>query len=377
MANNRKASRLVRQLGSQDSAKRIQAAGALLELGAGSAPVLIEALQSRDRNLPPLAAQILIRMGPTATPALTESLRGDHPRLRGLAADVLAQTKDPRAVPVLLEALHSEYYTVRAKAARALGIIASPDTLQPLVDTLNDPEPEVRTAALLAVGRFREPKTFDRMADLLLEDPEIKVRQSAAEALGDTRHPQAVPYLILALRDSFWWYEREEAADVLLNAIKTIGEPAVEPLIAALKDPEGTVRRFAAIVLGDIGDVRAVGPLGVAIYDLHFEVGHAASESLARFGDAGLKILTEALHHPEAWLRQHAISGLVLGGDTRIIPVLLDMLEDPDRDVVKLVIKSLGESGDERALPALQKIAADRSDRELFKLARQAIENMQ
>ena len=86
-----------------------------------------------------------------------------------------------------------------------------------------------------------------------------------------------------------------------------------------------------------------------------------------------MKVLAEALGHPEAWLRQHAISGLAHSGDRRILPALLDMLDDSEREVVKLVIGCLGEMGDGRALPRLKKIAADRADRELSSLARGAI----
>jgi len=176
------------------------------------------------------------------------------------------------------------------------------------------------------------------------------------------------------LSDPFWWYEREQEADVLLKAIESIGTMAVDTLLEALHDSEGTVRRFAATLLGRIGESHAIEPLSMALYDTHFEVGQAAAESLARFGPIGLKKLAEALQHPEAWLRQHAIAGLTLSGDKRIVPVILDMLNDPEREVQKQAIQSLGKLKDERALPALQAIAIDRRDREMSTLARQAID---
>jgi HEAT repeat protein len=182
--------------------------------------------------------------------------------------------------------------------------------------------------------------------------------------------------LVLALRDPFWWYEREQEADVLLKAIEGMGEMAVDTLLEALADSEMTVRRFAATLLGRIGDPRAIKPLGMTLYDTHFEVGQAAAESLAGFGPVGLKVLAEALHHPEMWLRQHAIAGLTLSGDKRIVPAILEMLNDPEREVQKQAILSLGELKDPRALPALQAIAIDRRDKEMYKLARQAIENI-
>ena len=368
------ARKLVKLLG--DATKRDHAAADLLKLGAEAAPALIEALQTRDPDLLSLYQQVLVRMGVDATPALTHSLANDHPIIRGRVAEVLGQTKDPKSVPALLQALRGEFYTVRSRAALALGAIGTDEAVQPLIELLHDKEAEVRIAAVTALGSFNRPDTFDNMADLLLEDSEIAVRVAAAKALGSTKHPQAIPYLMLALRDPFWWYEREHAADELLKTLEALGTMMVDPLLEALNDNEGTVRKYAAILLGRIGDPRAIEPLGMALYDMHFEVGQAAAESLAGFGPVGLKRLAEALHHPETWLRQHAIFGLTLSGDKRIVPAILEMLNDPEREVQKQAIQSLGQLGDPRALPALQTIALNRADREMYALAKAAIEKL-
>jgi HEAT repeat protein len=57
--------------------------------------------------------------------------------------------------------------------------------------------------------------------------------------------------------------------------------------------------------------------------------------------------------------------------------VLLEMLNDPEREVKRQVISSLGELKDRRALPALQEIASNRADRELHTLAKEAINLIQ
>jgi len=366
--------KLVKQL--KDASKRDQAATNLVKLGADAAPALIEALQTRDQDLLSLYQQILTRIGSAATPALTHSLLNDHPLIRGQVAEVLAKTKDPKAAPALLKTLRGEFYTVRARAALALGAIGEKKAVPLLLEQLHDEEAEARSGAVRALGMFNLPDSFDNMADLLLEDPQINVRQAAARALGETRHSQALSYLMIALRDPFWWYEREQAAEVLLDAIAGMGRMAVDTLLEALKDNEGTIRRFAARLLGRIKDPRAIDALGMALYDTHFEVGAAAAESLAGFGGAGLKVLAEALHHPETWLRQHAIAGLTLSGDKRIVPAILEMLNDPEREVQKQAIQSLGKLKDGRALPVLQAIAIDRRDQEMYKLARRAIETL-
>ncbi|HLO33680.1 MAG TPA: HEAT repeat domain-containing protein [Anaerolineales bacterium] len=365
--------RLIAQLG--DVTKRDRAAQDLVRMGKEAVPALIEALQTKDANLLLLYQQILARI-PSATPALIRALRTAHPIIRARVSEIFAINRDRSAAPALLEALQGEYFTVRSRSAIALGKMAEPKALQPLLQALKDREDEVRSAACLALGFYQDPSTFDDITNVLLDDPKIEVRQAAAKALGNTQHPAALPYLMEALHDSFWWYEREYAASDLLSAIEKMGSAAVDPLIETLGDKEGTVRKFAAILLGKLGDPRAMEALGMALYDMHHEVGKVSAEALAHFGAPAVDVLMEALSHPEMWIRIHAIEALSSIRDARVAPILLQMLNDPEREVKKSAIQSLGKLKDQRALPALQEIVSNRGDRELHSLAKQAMENL-
>jgi HEAT repeat protein len=367
------AKKLIGQLA--DATKRERAAQDLIRLGAAAVPSLIEALQTKDENLLPRYQQILARI-PPATSSLIKILSEAHPILRGRVAEIFGISKDRTAVPPLLDALRGEFYTVRSRAALALGQIGDRQAIRPLLSALKDTEGEVRGAACLALGLFRDPATFDEITNVLLDDPIIEVRQAAARALGNTQHPAALPYLMEALHDSFWWYEREYAAGDLLAAIEKMGDAAVEPLIEALAEKEGTVRKFAAILLGKLGNPRAIEPLGMTLYDMHHEVGKASAESLARFGASAADVLIEALKHPEMWIRIHSVIALSKIKDARVAPLLLQMLNDPEREVKKQVIQSLGELKDRSVIPALQEIASHRADRELHTLAKEVIARM-
>ena len=365
------AKRWVSQL--SDPNKRERAAAELIRLGAEAAPTLIEALPARDTNLPPFIAPVLVRIGSPAIPALTKALCETHPLVRVQIADILGQIKDRAVLPALLEALRGEYYTVRAHSATALGNIGDVQAIQALSAALKDSESQVRIAAVEALGNFRDPNTFDEIANLLLDDPIIEVRQAAARALGKTKHPAALGYLMEALHDSFWWYERETAASDLLEAIEAIGAPAVNPLIEALNDPEATIRRFAAILLGKLGDARAIEPLGMSLYDLHHEVGKTAAEALTHFGGASFEVLAEALRHPETGIREQAVIALGKIQDARVPSVLIKMLKDPERSVQKQTIQALAHMRNEHVTLVLRELAANRTDRELSALAKQAL----
>jgi HEAT repeat protein len=364
---------LVAQLA--DETKRDRAAQGLIQLDSDALPALLEALQTKDLDLLPIYQHILARI-PSASPMLTNVLAIAHPIMRARVADVLGVRRDKSTLLALLDALKGEYYTVRARAAIALGRIGDTKAIDPLLNALKDPEDDVRIAACLGLGFFKDPSTFDDITNILLDDPKIEVRQAAAKALGNTKHPDALPYLMEALRDSYWWYEREAAAGDLLNAIANMGEMAVEPLIEALKDKEGAVRKFAAGLLGRTKDPRAIEPLGMALYDLHHDVGEMSAEALVNFGTSSFEILVEALDHPEMWIRIHTVDVLPRVSEPRVGLVLLEMLKDPEREVKKHVIEAMGELKDPRTLPALQEIASDRSDRELHALAKDVIENI-
>lgn len=367
------AKKLIPQLA--DSSKRDRAARDLIQLGADAVPPLLDALQTQDLNLLPIYQHLLARI-PSASPALTKALQTAHPLVRGRVAEIFAINKDKNAVPVLLDALQGEFFTVRARAALALGAIGDASVIPALFPLLKDAEEEVRIAACGAIGKFRDPSTFDEITEVLLTDPKIEVRKTAAAALGETRHPAAIPFLMEALRDPFWWYEKDQEVLILLDAIEKMGQPVLDELIQALGDPERNVRKFAAMILGNLRDESAIEELGMAVYDLHHEVSQAAAEALAKFGEPAIGVLREALTHPEAAVREHAVIGLGKIQHTHVAPLLIEMLRDPERIVRKQAVQSLGQLRDERAFSALKEIAADRSDREMSVLAKQIIEQM-
>ena len=298
------AKRLVDQL--DDPAARLAAVSSLVRMGADAIPALLEG----NGTLPPARQEVLARMGPAAIPSLGKILNEAHPVQRARAAQALGLTRDPAAVPVLIDALRSPYHTVRAAAASALSLLNDLRALSPLLTALKDSEPGVRASAIPALAALRDLAAFEAITDLLLDDPLIEVRQAAARALGSLRDPAALPSLMQALHDSFWWYEREAAVADLLESIQATGEAAVPLLITALRDPEGAVRRYAAILLGRLGDSRALEPLALALYDLHHDVGEAAARAIGDMGAAGLEVLDEAARHPEASIRTHAALAL-------------------------------------------------------------------
>ncbi len=347
----------------------------LIHLGMDAVSPLMEALQTQDLNLVAIYQQILARI-PAASPELIKALRSAHPLIRGRVAEVFGINKDKNALPALIEALHGEFFTVRARAALALANIGDDRVIPELLPLLRDREEEVRIAGCIALEKFQDSSIFDELANVALDDTKIEVRQAAVKALGSSRNPLAIPFLMEALRDSFWWFEREQVTRDLLTTIENMGEPVVEPLIEALGDREKTVRKFAIIILGNLRDPRAIEEIGMALYDLHHEVSQAAALALAQFGAPAIDVLAEALTHPESGVRERAILGLGKIHDERVAPFLIEMLYDRDSTVKRQAIQALGDLKDVRAIPALQEVAASRVDRELAILAKEVVSKL-
>ncbi|MCD6215119.1 MAG: HEAT repeat domain-containing protein, partial [Candidatus Desulfofervidus sp.] len=155
--------------------------------------------------------------------------------------------REKKDVKGLIKALRHE--DVRKEAAEALVNIGEP-AVEPLIQALKDEYSDVREEAARALGRIGDKRAVEPLINAL-KDEDSDVRMEAAEALDQMGwkpgYVTEKAYYLVAKKE---WDE----------AVK-LGEPAVEPLINALKDEASSVRWGAAGALGEIGDERAVEPL--------------------------------------------------------------------------------------------------------------------
>jgi HEAT repeat protein len=104
-----------------------------------------------------------------------------------------------------------------------------------------------------------------------------------------------------------------------VHGLVALGSAAVAPLCAALQDPDGYTRRFAAEALARIGDARAVEPLISALRESETYVQRHVADALAKIGDARAvaplcaalskpRIAREALHALSMVLARTAIN---------------------------------------------------------------------
>lgn len=352
---------------------------------------LSEALQDAERTVTDAAAAALQKIGLPTDPASQAKFaiaRADWNRAIALGAV---------AVEPLIEAMSNPNTDVRRNAAKSLGVIGDPRAIQPLLNALADEEWFVRESAAWSLGHINDP-SVSKILVAALRDRRVMVRESAAKALAELADPQTIDALVEALRDEE--YAVAEAAALALSnigapavgpllaafrdsssavrhaiaeALEKIGVPdepvaqawyavvqgdwaraiemgdlAVEPLIATLRDDDHRVRRAAAEALGQIsqiGAVRAIEPLTQALRDRKADVRKSIAEVLVKIGQPAVDSLIYALNDEEWVCRESAAWALGQIGDMWSVGPLCDALRDPHSAVAEAAALALDQIG--------------------------------
>ncbi len=250
---------------------------------AGAVEALISALQDNDQVIRKAAAEALDKIGWKPT----ENSAGVTYWIATLEWDKCIQVGS-LAVEPLIAALKDSDRNVRAAAADALGTIGDPRAVQPLCAAIRDPDGYVYIAA----GKWLPNFGVLAVEPLLtvLKDPDENVSKRAPEILGSIGDPRAVQPLIYEFENRFdrgqdqdWGGDQVLYRQACADALGKIGEPAVMPLIDALKNRNATVRWMAADTLGKIGDARAVEPIKNALNDKDSYASGRIAKALALF----------------------------------------------------------------------------------------------
>lgn len=167
--------------------------------------------------------------------------------------------------------------------------------------------------------------------------------------------PEDIPGLIEGLRHEDWRSQR-----TFVRALGRMGEPALNPLIEALKDPRWRVREGAARVLAHMYEIpaieRAVDPLIALLDDEKNEVRKEAAQTLAPIGGArAVPHLIDMLEDPDEEVRPYAVFTLGIIGDARARDPLLAMLKGAEHDYYAFihVVGALGRIGGDGVVEAL------------------------
>jgi hypothetical protein len=153
-------------------------------------------------------------------------------------------------------------------------------------------------------------------------------------------------------------FERRYAA---MEALKAIGAPAIDPLIAVLKDrdKDAGTRAAAARALGEMDDTRLVEPLITSLKDAPSDVREAAAEALGKMASPMVVVpLVAALKDFDFSVRWRAAEALGKIGDPKGVEPLIAALRDGEPIVRQCAAEALRKFKDPRADEAVAKISA-------------------
>jgi hypothetical protein len=174
-----------------------------------------------------------------------------------------------------------------------------------LLSTLSIQDTRVRKAAIASLGKSRDERALQPLIQLM-GDENRTIREASVQALGSLGDLAVLP-LIKSLKDADWHIRMGSTI-----ALRIIGDPSgVEPLVQAISDENRFVRREAVKSLGRLGDIRATDRLIDALDDSDIGVRIRAAAALGKIADPkALPPLTLALADRNSEMHDAAVEAI-------------------------------------------------------------------
>ena len=159
------------------------------------------------------------------------------------------------------------------------------------------------------------------LEDLFSEDEQrSELAVSRLASFGECALAALKPRLSHPQADQRWW---------VVRALAVFPAPeATRLLIAAMDDPDLSVRHCAALALAGRSDQGAIAALASALSSPDRLLARLAANSLVVTGSAAVPVLLDLLEHNADPRRAEIFRALALIGDPRAIPALLNVTED-------------------------------------------------
>jgi len=284
--------------------------------------------------------------GKEAVEYLVKSLADPTSPKRRAAVTALGKIGDESARKPLEKATEDDDGHVRVAAVEAISQLGIKDSGSFLHRRLRDKDHHVRAAAVEALGRNGDARIIEPIAESLLVDGSWEVRKFSVEALGRIRHDRTTELLCRALKDS-----DHDVRQTAANALGQLPDArSITPLVLALKDENSSVRQAAKAALRQIdrqweltpGAQNAIPELEAAINDREYWVAQSAADTLAKIND-----MRQRLVEPD-----HDVDPVKVR-ESLAISLLIETLQDGDRDFRQAAAEALGRFVDNRVVSPL------------------------
>ena len=281
--------------------------------------------------------------------------------MRRSAAHAIGQSRDRGAISVL----QNLYETVKDAELRRSVLSAAGNAVdeQPAYTFLlgvakNDPDWEARRAAVRPIGRFKRDDLADELMKIITNDSHLEVKRSALRALAETKTPRALARLSEIARN-------DTNAELRKTAIRTMGErgeAAVDELLK-LFDSETVpdVKRTILQSLSEIKSERVEDKLfEVAKSNDHADLRRQAIRLLGeRVSKRSFEFLSATAQSADATaeVQMQAVKAISERRSEESVPLLIKIARTHSNHAVrKQAIRSLGETGDPRAIEYFREV---------------------
>jgi HEAT repeat protein len=282
-------------------------------------------------------------------------------KIRRAAAHAIGQSRDRGTIPTL----QGLYDNVKDAEIRRSVISAAGNAVdeQPAYAFLlgivkNDADWESRRTAVRQLGRFQRDDAAEELMKIYNNDANIEVKRAALRSLAETKNPRGQARLLEIARTE----ANPELRKTAIRVLSERGETAVDDLLK-LYDAEqvSDVKRTILQTLSDIKSPRIEDKLfEVAKSNETLEVRRQAIRLLGeRVSKRSFEFLsaTAQSNDGNAEVQVQAVRAISERRAEESVPILIRIARThPNQMVRKQAIRSLGESGDPRAVDFFKEV---------------------
>jgi HEAT repeat protein len=283
-------------------------------------------------------------------------------KLRRSAAHAIGQSRDRGSVATL-QGLYESVKDLEVRRSIISAVGNSIHEAQPAFTLLlavakNDADWEARRTAVRRLGNFQRAEAVDELMKIYAADPQLDVKRNALRALAETKNPRAQARLLEVARTEVNPELRKQAIRVLSER----GEAAVDDLLK-LFDSEQVpdVKRSVLQALSETRSARVEDKLfEVARSNEVMDVRRQAIRLLGeRVTRRSFEFLSQTAQSNDAnvEVQVQAVRAISQRRSEESVPLLIKIARThANQQVRKQAIRSLGESGDPRAVEFFREV---------------------
>jgi HEAT repeat protein len=287
----------------------------------------------------------------------------EEKKFRRQAANAIGHSRDRGVMPIV----QSLYEAVKDVEIRQGIISAAGNTIeeQPAFVFLvgiakNDSDWESRRSAVRQLGHFKRDDAVDELLKIYSNDLNMDVKRTALRSLAETNNPRAQSRVLEIAKSEVNPDLRKQAIRVLSER----GEAAIDDLLKLFDSEQSVdVRRTVLQALSDIKSPRVEDKLfAVASSNDSVDVRKQAIRLLGeRAGKKSFEFLSATAQSPDGntEVQVQAVRAIGEHRSEESVPILIKIARShPNQLVRKQAIRSLGESGDPRAVEFFREVLA-------------------